>query len=403
MLVEDSSDDPVRRSEVEKNKLRIGLPNSRPVAPVVLVAGASCQVHAKAERHFNNKPEGVSPCPNQAHPYPSGSSLTTALRAARLRVYNHRLLRARIWLSVRGMKSKVPYQRPFSPSSVDPHFPKSYTPEAKASQFAMQAFDNDEPIASAVLRDFVSAASFESATKITTSAWLEHAPFAFWFIDTLRPRCVVELGVFHGFSYLTMCQAASHLSPRPRCYGIDNWSGDEHAGFYGEDVFDALKTYHDPLYSDFSQLVRSTFDEAVSRFAKASIDLVHIDGRHFYDDVKHDFELWRPKLSDRAIVLFHDTCVRERGFGVWKFWEELKSRHPSFEFVHGYGLGVLGVGRRIPAALEQLFEASKDSRRADAIRAIYARLGALYPALHRYRKLSAELKPLGGDPKQSAR
>ena len=67
-------------------------------------------------------------------------------------------------------------------------------------------------------------------------------------------------------------------------------------------------------YSGFAQLVRSTFDDALPYFEDGSVDLLHIDGRHFYEDVKHDFDFWLPKLSDRGIVLLHDTDVRERSF-----------------------------------------------------------------------------------------
>ena len=42
-----------------------------------------------------------------------------------------------------------------------------------------------------------------------------------------------------------------------------------------------------------------------------------------------DYRSWIPKLSDRAIVLFHDTRVRERNFGVWRLWSEIASTGPS--------------------------------------------------------------------------
>ena len=98
-------------------------------------------------------------------------------------------------------------------------------------------------------------------------------------------------------------------------------------------------------YSNFSKLLRATFDEAVNQFDDGSIDLLHLDGRHFYEDVKHDFETWQRKLLSRAIVLFHDTQVREHGFGVYQFWEAIRRDFAHFEFIHGAGLGVLCVGR----------------------------------------------------------
>jgi hypothetical protein len=206
------------------------------------------------------------------------------------------------------------------------------------------------------------------------SEWIEYAPFAFWICEALRPIRFVELGTHHGYSYFAFCQAIDRLRIGTTAYAIDTWKGDEHTGFYDESVFRSVSMWNEKRYSAFSSLIRSTFDDAVDYFADGSVDLLHIDGRHFYDNVEHDFTLWRPKLTEDAVVLFHGTNVRERGFGVWKFFENLAARCSSFRFFHGQGLGILILGERTPASLAPLLEASPEA--AHQIRAVYATLGA---------------------------
>ncbi|MFA5955100.1 glycosyltransferase [Hyphomicrobium sp.] len=204
------------------------------------------------------------------------------------------------------------------------------------------------------------------------SAWFEHAPFAFWLMDVLRPKTFVELGTHSGFSYFCFCQAVERLHIPTSCCAIDTWKGDEHSALYGEEVFEAVK-HHNMIFTNFSRLVRSKFSDALSEFADKSIDLLHIDGRHFYEDVREDFESWRAKLTDDAVVLFHDTNVRERNFGVWKFFDDIKANHATFEFVHGYGLGIVAA-KNPPVALQSLF--TSDAKTAEDWRLIFSTLGA---------------------------
>jgi Methyltransferase domain len=229
----------------------------------------------------------------------------------------------------------------------------------------------------AILQGCISPASFWLPEIVPpNSAWLEHAPFAFWLIDALRPRTLVELGTHRGFSYFAFCQAVLRLQLETRCYAVDTWKGDEHAGYYGEEVFRGVCYENERRYSTFSSLIRSTFDEASHYFSNGSIDLLHLDGRHFFDDVKHDFETWQTKLSNQAIVLLHDTNVRERDFGVFRFWEQLCRTHPHFEFLHGHGLGILGIGKAFPDRVLTLFAAQANAEARVGIQQVYSRLGS---------------------------
>jgi O-antigen biosynthesis protein len=200
------------------------------------------------------------------------------------------------------------------------------------------------------------------------SAWFEHGPFAFWITDVLRPSQFVELGTHTGYSFFCFCQTIRKLKLSTKCVAVDTWKGDEHSYFYGEEIFDSVVRTNEK-YKRFSRLLRSTFDDALSKFPSNSIDLLHIDGRHFYDDVKHDYESWLPKLTDHAIVLFHDTNVRERDFGVWKLFKELKRKHTSFEFLHGHGLGVLAP-KKVPLPMKDFFGSNHNE-----VQAIFASLG----------------------------
>lgn len=191
-------------------------------------------------------------------------------------------------------------------------------------------------------------------------AWTDNLPFGYDLVATLRPRLLVELGVDRGESYFTFCQSAAENATGTLCFGVDSWSGDEHVGGYDETTFREVCEHNAQHYAGISTLLRCNFDDALPQFAAGSIDLLHIDGRHTESAVRHDVESWLPKLARGGILLMHDICVRTRGFGVWKIWNELRDRSRSFIFENGLGLGIWQKppARDLPEPLEKLFSRS---------------------------------------------
>ncbi len=221
--------------------------------------------------------------------------------------------------------------------------------------------------------------------------WCGHLPFGYDLVRDFQPQRIVELGAHRGQSYFGFCQAIRDGQLPATAFAIDTWAGDPHAGFYGEAIFERFAAVNDERFHPFSTMLRQTFDEALPTFVDDSIDLLHIDGLHTYDAVRHDFETWQSKLSRPALVLFHDTAVRERDFGVWKFWSEIRQHYRAFEFVHSNGLGILFVGEPDQfRSANGLVRALLDPSQHAAIRALYESVAVLFDRAHLFPSTLAE-------------
>jgi len=182
------------------------------------------------------------------------------------------------------------------------------------------------------------------------SSWWEHVPVAHILVELLEPNVVVELGSHNGVSFFSFCEAAEKLSSKSHIYAIDSWEGDVQAGYYGEEVYQRVKQHKDSFYADRATLLRKKFDDALSEFEDNSIDLLHIDGLHTYDAVKHDLTTWEQKVKDGGTIIFHDWNEKGDGFGVWKLWEEIKGceKYKCIEFENGHGLGIATLSNKSP-------------------------------------------------------
>ena len=171
--------------------------------------------------------------------------------------------------------------------------------------------------------------------------WIPHIPFAFFLVETMKPDVIVELGTYSGNSYFAFCQAVKDLHLPTRCYAIDTWQGDIHVGNYPKDVYERVKEINEKEFSGFSQLLQMHFDDALDNFSDGSIDILHIDGTHTYDAVKNDFTNWLSRVKQGGLILLHDTMVRKKDFGVWKFLKEIKKQYLVLQFPFSEGLALV--------------------------------------------------------------
>ena len=137
-------------------------------------------------------------------------------------------------------------------------------------------------------------ASYWQPSHIVTSAWLEHAPFAFWLVDRAAPASIVELGTHHGFSFFVFAEAIT----RSGCVSTRSVRARHLGGrrprrlLRRRGVRLESSRIAEREYPDRTHLLRGYFSESRPRIADGSVDLLHIDGRHGYEDVNEDFEQW---------------------------------------------------------------------------------------------------------------
>src|SRR5262249_52706585 len=141
--------------------------------------------------------------------------------------------------------------------------------------------------------------------------------------------------------------------------------------------------------------VQAYFEHASQCFDEESIDLLHMKGYHSYTAVRDDFETWLPKISQSGVIILHNINNPGTGFGVWRFWEELKERYTTFSLLHCHGLGILYAGVQSNSILD-LFALLKNNRAYATLAQEYlSSLGTLAVGQRESLELADYGEPLG--------
>ena len=172
--------------------------------------------------------------------------------------------------------------------------------------------------------------------------WEGHRDFVYDLINFVKPKMITELGSQYGCSLFTFCQSVKDNNLDTKIRAVDMWSGDIGAQDTGEEVFALVNKIKDEYFSNLDiKLYQMRFDDALPDFEDGSIDILHIDGGHTFEDVDHDLKTWLPKLSEDGIILFHDV-YSDIDDGSCVHWRETKKKYSNFfDFEHSCGLGIL--------------------------------------------------------------
>lgn len=172
-------------------------------------------------------------------------------------------------------------------------------------------------------------------------------------VIAIRPRCIVEIGVWGGQSLIPMAMAAQYISNvevRPRVIAIDPWAAVE--SVKGQEGADAKwwgdemgQPQHDVVYGSFiGKLMELGLRKTVEVHRQTSaqynlthpIDIFHCDGNHGPSALE-DVKKFAPAIVPSGICILDD--LNWTGGAVGQAAEWLKAN--GFLELHPLGTGAV--------------------------------------------------------------
>jgi len=93
----------------------------------------------------------------------------------------------------------------------------------------------------------------------------------------------------------------------------------------------------------------STFNEQLDSFKDHSIDLIHVDGDHYFNSVMEDVMNWSKKIAPNGVMLLHDVSNGVYVGPLTVFVEVLNTH--KLMFLDGNGLGIASADDAIMKAI----------------------------------------------------
>lgn len=161
-----------------------------------------------------------------------------------------------------------------------------------------------------------------------------------------KPQTIVEIGTKWGGTLAIWCAVADS---KATLVSID-LPGGIHGGGYPQWrslVYRRLAQPEQSLHLlRMDSHLSSTLDHLKTVLPPGGIDFLFCDGDHTYEGVKMDFEMYSPLVRRGGLVAFHDICTHapEANCHVDKFWQEVRTRHKSWEYIENRNQSMFGIG-----------------------------------------------------------
>ncbi|MBK9332901.1 MAG: class I SAM-dependent methyltransferase [Ignavibacteria bacterium] len=164
-------------------------------------------------------------------------------------------------------------------------------------------------------------------------------------VQNHKPKVIAEIGTWNGGTFYVW----TRINPQAKkIISIDLPDGD-YGGGYDEKRIKFFSEFSSDRENTSLSFIRgdsksdSTVEMLKAVLGKDTIDFLYIDGDHTYEGIKKDFENYVRLMSADGLVGFHDINTFKDGYGVHKYWNEIKGNYKYEEFIKP-GSRVMGNG-----------------------------------------------------------
>lgn len=150
-----------------------------------------------------------------------------------------------------------------------------------------------------------------------------------------KPKIIAEIGTWNGGTFYVW----TRTNPQAEIIISIDLPDGQYGGGYDEKRIKFFKEFAHGREKCGLHFIRGdskskeTSDKLEKILKGRKIDFLYIDGDHTYEGIKRDFNIYKEYMSKDGLIGFHDINTHKEGYGVVKFWNEIKEQYRYEEFI----------------------------------------------------------------------